>query len=69
MLKISRIPTWEMENAMGYEGVWVIRAMDYKGVDCRLLAAVVHGGVGVKSIAAALHASRLNKQTSLCRNS
>jgi hypothetical protein len=34
MLKISRIPTREMENTMGYKGVWVIRAMDYEGVDC-----------------------------------
>ena len=34
MLKFSRIPTWEMENPMGYRGVWVIRSMGYEGVDC-----------------------------------
>jgi hypothetical protein len=31
MLRISRIPTWEMENPMGYKGVWVMRAMGYEG--------------------------------------
>ncbi len=27
-------PTWE--NPMGFEGLWVIRYMEYKGVDCSL---------------------------------
>jgi hypothetical protein len=46
MLRISRIPTWEMENPMGYKGVWVIRAMGYEGVDCSVSAVmeVVAGG-------------------------
>jgi hypothetical protein len=34
MLKFSRIPTWEMENPMGYRRVWVLRGMVYEGVDC-----------------------------------
>ena len=28
------IPTQEMEKAMGFEGVWVIQGIGYKGVDC-----------------------------------
>ena len=34
MLRISCIPTWEMENPMGYKGVWVIRVMGLEGVNC-----------------------------------
>ncbi len=27
-------PTWWIQGPMGYEGLWVMRAMGYKGVDC-----------------------------------
>jgi hypothetical protein len=27
-------PTWWTEKGMGFQGVWVIKAMDYEGVDC-----------------------------------
>ena len=30
------IPTWDMGKSMGYEGLWVMRGMDYEGVDCIL---------------------------------
>ena len=30
-------PTWWTEKGMGFQGVWVIKAMDYEGVDCTLL--------------------------------
>jgi hypothetical protein len=26
-------PTWWTEKGMGFQGVWVIKAMDYEGVD------------------------------------
>ena len=26
--------TWGGEKGMGYKGVWAIKAMDYKGVEC-----------------------------------
>jgi len=32
--EFPRIPNRDMENPMGYMGVWLIRDMAYEGVDC-----------------------------------
>ncbi len=37
-------PTWWIGNPMGSEGLWVMRYMEYKGVDCRKKFSIFEAG-------------------------